>query len=111
MTVSEIICLPNLIGRLKALIASDKAPAWTVKQFGQLVASEESEKQLVGMIVTAQSIFERFVTADLIASFCGPSTDPLKMDGKQILFLQVDEETQDAVLTADCGPSRAADCS
>ena len=50
------------------------------------------------MIVTAQSIFERFVTADLIASFCGPSTVPLKMDGKQILFLQVDEETQDAVL-------------
>ena len=98
MTVSEIICLPNLIGRLKALIASDKAPAWTVKQFGQLVASEESEKQLVGMIVTAQSIFERFVTADLIASFCGPSTVPLKMNGKQILFLQVDEETQDAVL-------------
>ena len=98
MTVSEIICLPNLIGRLKALIASETAPAWTVKQFGQLVASEESEKQLVGMIVTAQSIFERFVTADLIPSFCGSSTVPLKMDGKQILFLQVDEETQDAVL-------------
>lgn len=98
MTVSEIICLPNLIGRLKALIASENAPAWTVKQFGQLVASEESEKQLVGMIVTAQSIFERFVTADLIPSFCGSSTVPLKMDGKQILFLQVDEETQDAVL-------------
>lgn len=98
MTVSEIICLPNLIGRLKALIASDQAPAWTVKQFGQLVASEESEKQLVGMIVTAQSIFERFVTADLIPSFCGPSTVPIKMDKKQILFLQVDEETQDAVL-------------
>lgn len=98
MTVSEIICLHNLIGRIKALIASEKAPAWTVKQFGQLVASEESEKQLVGMIVTAQSIFERFVTADLIPSFCGTSTVPLKMDGKQILFLQVDEETQDAVL-------------
>ncbi|MEL6601726.1 MAG: type IV secretion system DNA-binding domain-containing protein [Cyanobacteria bacterium J06614_10] len=98
MTVSEIICLPNLIGRLKALIASEKAPAWTVKQFGQLISSEESEKQLVGMIVTAQSIFERFVTADLIPSFCGLSTVPLKMDGKQILFLQVDEETQDAVL-------------
>ena len=98
MTVSEIICLPNLIGRLKALMQSETAPAWTVKQFGQLVASEESEKQLVGMIVTAQSIFERFVTADLIPSFCGSSTVPLKMDGKQILFLQVDEETQDAVL-------------
>ncbi|MEO0516286.1 MAG: TraM recognition domain-containing protein [Cyanobacteria bacterium P01_A01_bin.116] len=98
MSVSEIICLPNLIGRLKALIASENAPAWTVKQFGQLVASEESEKQLVGMIVTAQSIFERFITADLIPSFCGPSTVPIKMDGKQILFLQVDEETQDAVL-------------
>ena len=98
MTVSEIINQSDLINRLKALVSSNKAPAWTVKQFGQLMASEESEKQLVGMIVTAQSIFERFVTADLIPSFCGPSTVPLKMDGKQILFLQVDEETQDAVL-------------
>jgi type IV secretion system protein VirD4 len=98
MTVSEIINRPNLIGRIKALMQSENAPAWTLKQFGQLVASEESEKQLVGMIVTAQSIFERFVTADLIPSFCGPSTVPLKMHGKQILFLQVDEETQDAVL-------------
>ena len=98
MTVSEIINQPDLVGRLKALIDSGKAPAWTTKQFGQLMASEESEKQLVGMIVTAQSIFERFITADLVASFCGPSTVPLKMDGKQILFLQVDEETQDAVL-------------
>ena len=98
MTVSEIINQADLIGRLKALIASESAPAWTVKQFSQLMASEESEKQLVGMIVTAQSIFERFVTADLIPSFCGLSTVPLKMQGKQILFLQVDEETQDAVL-------------
>ena len=98
MTVSEIINQPNLIGRLKALMENSTAPAWTVKQFGQLMASEESEKQLVGMIVTAQSIFERFITADLVPSFCGPSTVPLKMDGKQILFLQVDEETQDAVL-------------
>ena len=98
MTVSEIINQPDLIGRLRALMDSGKAPAWTVKQFAQLMASEESEKQLVGMIVTAQSIFERFITTDLVASFCGPSTVPLKMDGKQILFLQVDEETQDAVL-------------
>ncbi len=98
MTVSEIINRSNLIGRIKALMTSENAPAWTLKQFGQLVASEESEKQLVGMIVTAQSIFERFITADLVPSFCGPSTVPLKMNGKQILFLQVDEETQDAVL-------------
>ncbi|PZO18187.1 MAG: hypothetical protein DCF25_10175 [Leptolyngbya foveolarum] len=98
MTVSEIINQTDLVSRLKALIERGKAPAWTTKQFGQLMASEESDKQLVGMIVTAQSIFERFITADLVASFCGPSTVPLKMDGKQILFLQVDEETQDAVL-------------
>lgn len=98
MSVSEIINLPDLVNRLKQLIESKKAPAWTLKQFGQLISSEESEKQLVGMIVTAQSIFERFITVDLVPSFCGPSTVPLKMDGKQILFLQVDEETQDAVL-------------
>ncbi|MEM9004496.1 MAG: TraM recognition domain-containing protein [Cyanobacteria bacterium P01_F01_bin.86] len=100
MTVSEIINQPKLIGRLKALIddGSDKVPAWTLKQFGQLIASEESERQLVGMIVTAQSIFERFITADLVPAFCGPSTVPLMLEGKQILFFQVDEETQDAVL-------------
>ena len=98
MTVSEIVNQPDLIGRLKVLMENNTAPTWTVKQFGQLMASEESEKQLVGMIVTAQSIFERFITADLVPSFCGPSTIPLKMDSKQILFLQVDEETQDAVL-------------
>ena len=49
------------------------------------------------MIVTAQNVFKRFISKDLLPSFCGETTIPLDLTGKQILFLQTDIEKKDAV--------------
>ena len=50
------------------------------------------------MIVTARVSLIALSLLIFVPSFCGPSPIPLKMDGKQILFLQVDEKFEDAVL-------------
>jgi type IV secretion system protein VirD4 len=70
---------------------------WTLESFSQLLSSEEAEKQVAGIVATAQRTFDRFIGKDLIASFVGDTTIPLDMVGKRILFLQVDTQKRDIV--------------
>ncbi|MGB3754094.1 MAG: type IV secretion system DNA-binding domain-containing protein [Parerythrobacter sp.] len=97
LTVGKILNLPMLIDRIKALRDSHKVSDWVIEAFAQLLSSEDAEKQVAGMIVTAQNVFKRFVSKDLLPSFCGETTIPLDLNGKQILFLQTDIERKDAV--------------
>lgn len=97
LTVGKILNLPMLIKRIKALRDSQSVSSWVIEAFAQLLSSEDAEKQVAGMIVTAQNVFKRFISKDLLPSFCGETTIPLTFDGKQILFLQTDLERRDAV--------------
>ena len=97
LTVGKILNLPVLIDRIKALRENKKVSDWVIDAFAQLLSSEDAEKQVAGMIVTAQNVFKRFISKDLLPSFCGETTIPLDFKGKQILFLQTDIERKDAV--------------
>lgn len=97
LTVGKILNLPLLIDRIKVLRESQTVSDWVIEAFAQLLSSEDAEKQVAGMIVTAQNVFKRFVSKDLLPSFCGETTIPLDLTGKQILFLQTDIERKDAV--------------
>ncbi len=97
LTVGKILNLPMLIDRIKALRASETVSDWVIEAFAQLLSSEDAEKQVAGMIVTAQNVFKRFISKDLLPSFCGETTIPLDLKSKQILFLQTDIERKDAV--------------
>ena len=68
-----------------------------MESFSQLLASDGAEKQIAGIIATAQRTFKTFTGRQLVSSFCGQTTIPLDMQGKRILFLQVDIEKRDAV--------------
>ena len=87
LTVGKILNLPLLIDRIKTLRESDTVSDWVIEAFAQLLSSEDAEKQVAGMIVTAQNVFKRFISKDLLPSFCGETTIPLELTGKQILFL------------------------
>lgn len=97
LTVGKILNLPMLIERIKGLRDSRTVSDWVTDAFAQLLSSEDAEKQVAGMIVTAQNVFKRFISKDLLPSFCGETTIPLDFTGKQILFLQTDVEKRDAV--------------
>lgn len=97
LTVGKILNLPMLIERIQALRDSETVSDWVIDAFAQLLSSEDAEKQVAGMIVTAQNVFKRFISKDLLPSFCGETTIPLTFDGKQILFLQTDLERRDAL--------------
>ena len=97
LTVGKILNLPLLIDRIKTLRESRTVSDWVIEAFAQLLSSEDAEKQVAGMVVTAQNVFKRFISKDLLPSFCGETTIPLELTGKQILFLQTDIEKKDAV--------------
>ena len=97
LTVGKILNLPMLIERIKVLRESNTVSDWVIDAFAQLLSSEDAEKQVAGMIVTAQNVFKRFISKDLLPSFCGETSIPTTFDGKQILFLQTDLERRDAV--------------
>ena len=97
LTVGKILNLPLLIDRIKTLRESQTVSDWVIEAFAQLLSSEDAEKQVAGMVVTAQNVFKRFISKDLLPSFCGETTIPLDLTGKQILFLQTDIEKKDAV--------------
>jgi type IV secretion system protein VirD4 len=97
LMAKKLLNLPGLPGRIRVAAAAGKIPAWTVESFSQLISSEDAEKQVAGIVATAQRIFDRFITKELIPSFVGKTTIPLDLQGKQILFLQVDTQKRDVV--------------
>ncbi|MGK7887944.1 MAG: type IV secretory system conjugative DNA transfer family protein, partial [Leptolyngbyaceae cyanobacterium] len=97
LMASKILNLPNLPTRIKHGGQTGWIPTWTMEGFRQIIASEEAEKQMAGIVATAQRTFKTFTGKDLVASFCGDTTIPLSLNGKQILFLQVDIQKRDAV--------------
>lgn len=97
LTVGKLLNLPMLVDRIKGLRDSGTVSPWVVESFAQLLSSEDAEKQIAGMVVTAQNVFKRFISRDLLPSFCGKTTIPLDFTGKQILFLQADVQRREAV--------------
>jgi type IV secretion system protein VirD4 len=97
LMASKILNLAHLPGRIRQAGESGWIPPWTMESFSQLIASEEADKQIAGIVATAQRTFKTFTGKQLVSSFCGKTTIPLNMTGKRILFLQVDIQKRDAV--------------
>ncbi|MGG6242448.1 type IV secretory system conjugative DNA transfer family protein [Nodosilinea sp. AN01ver1] len=97
LMANKILNLSNLPGRIRQAGESGWIPPWTMESFSQLIASEDADKQIAGIVATAQRTFKTFTGKQLVSSFCGKTTIPLDMTGKRILFLQVDIQKRDAV--------------
>ncbi len=103
LMAKKILNLPNLpkrirlAGEMKNTEGKPLISPWTIESFSQLISSEEAEKQVAGIVATAQRSFDRFIGKELIPSFVGEKTIPLYLKGKQILFLQVDTQKRDMV--------------
>ncbi len=97
LMAKKLLNLPNLPKRIRLAVETGKIPIWTIESFSQLIVSEDAEKQVAGIVATAQRTFDKFINQELIPSFVGQTTIPLDLKGKQILFLQVDTQKRDVV--------------
>ncbi len=97
LMAKKLLNLPSLPARVRQAAAAGKVPIWTAESFSQLMSSEEAEKQVAGIVATAQRTFDKFISKELIPSFVGETTIPIDLKGKQILFLQVDTQKRDVV--------------
>lgn len=87
-----ILQLPNLARRLVSAQAAHTLDLWAAVAATTTMSVAEAEKTVAGIVAGAVNAFRGFISRDLLPSVVGNSTIPLRMDGKQIVFFQVDEE-------------------
>lgn len=95
MMSQALLSLDDLAGRIKA--KSDDLNPWIYSSFGQLVSVADSEKTAASIIATTNSNFTRFMKQNLLGAFCGQTTIPLDLTGKQLLIFGMDRERRDVV--------------
>ena len=95
----DIITCAKALGAdsLPARIKNADLPTWIESSFGQLIAMADSEKTVASVISTAAILFSRFMSPAILSVFCGKSTIPLDMEGKQLLIIGMDRERRDVV--------------
>jgi type IV secretory pathway TraG/TraD family ATPase VirD4 len=102
MMASAILSLPSLAQRLE-IASAEKLNIWTSRPLSQLISVKDSEKTVAGIVGTAQRTFQRFLKKDFVGAFCGETTLPLDLDGKQMIVFGLDRNNRDIV-----GPLLAA---
>lgn len=96
MMAQAILSLPNLPARLEAA-SKEKLKVWTSRPLSQLISVKDSEKTAASIIGTAQRMFQRFLKRDFVGAFCGQTTLPLDLDGKQLIVFGLDRNNRDIV--------------
>jgi type IV secretory pathway TraG/TraD family ATPase VirD4 len=96
MMAQAILSLPNLPARLE-LASKEKLKVWTSRPLSQLISVKDSEKTAASIIGTAQRMFQRFLKRDFVGAFCGKTTLPLDLDGKQLIIFGLDRNNRDIV--------------
>ncbi len=102
MMAQAILSLPGLPQRLE-LASKEKLKVWTSRPLSQVISVKDSEKTVASIVGVAQRMFQRFLKRDYIGSFCGQTTLPLDLDGKQLIIFGLDRNNRDIV-----GPLLAA---
>lgn len=90
-----ILSLTSLPARLEA--ALPRLNVWTTRPLTQLISVKDSEKTAASIVGTAQKTFQRFLKKDFVGAFCGQTTLPLDIDGKQLIIFGLDRNNRDIV--------------
>ncbi len=94
----QLLGLGNLPTRLRLAKKQGKLNLWSAESFSQFLSTEEAAPTSGGISATAAKTFDTFVKKQLVSSFTGPSSIPLDLSGKQILFLGTNAEKEKVVL-------------
>ncbi|MEM8602987.1 MAG: type IV secretion system DNA-binding domain-containing protein [Cyanobacteria bacterium P01_H01_bin.121] len=93
MIAFSILGSEELIKRLQG----NKLNPWIDVAFRQLYSTAGSEKTTASIVATAALTFTRFMKAGVLGAFCGETTLPLDLSGKQLIIFGMDRERRDVV--------------
>jgi len=94
ITAQAILGLTNLGNRIAA---AENLNPWIRVSFTQLIGVKDAEKTASGIVGSASETFTRFMKAGVLGAFCGTTSIPLELDGKQLLIFGMDRERRDVV--------------
>lgn len=103
LMASAILNLDELPKRLQAAHKRGRTESgwemnnWTYMAFSQLLQLGGSEKTVAGVVGTASKVFSRFLSPELVSAFCGKTTLPIDLEGKQLLVLGLDRRKREAI--------------
>ncbi|HEY9596432.1 MAG TPA: type IV secretion system DNA-binding domain-containing protein, partial [Cyanophyceae cyanobacterium] len=103
MMSQAILSLTSLPQRLQHAANNGTISVWASRPLSQLFGVMDSEKTVAGIVGSAARLFMRFMKKDFVGAFCGATTLPLDLDGKQLLIFGLDRNNRDIV-----GPLLAA---
>lgn len=92
-----LLSLDRLCDRLRHAEKLKKLDPWVLTSFGQLMSVGDSEKTVASIVATANNAFTRFAKPSVLGAFCGKTTLPLDLEGKQMLVLGMDRQRRDVV--------------
>lgn len=93
MMSQAILSMEDLETRL---MAAPMNP-WVRTAFGQFFSTAKSEKTASSIKGTASLMFTRFMNPGTLGAFCGPSSIPLDLKGKELVIFGMDRERRDVV--------------
>ena len=94
MTAQAVLSLTNLGNRVAAAQGMN---SWIRVSFNQLIGVKDAEKTASGIVGSASETFTRFMKEGVLGAFCGHTSIPLDVTGKQLLILGMDRERRDVV--------------
>jgi type IV secretory pathway TraG/TraD family ATPase VirD4 len=97
MMAQAILSLTSLPQRLQYASTNGTLKVWTTRPLSQLFGVMDSEKTVAGIVGSAARLFMRFMKKDFIGAFCGQTTLPLDLDGKQLIVFGLDRNNRDII--------------
>lgn len=94
MTAQAVLGLTNLGNRVAA---AENLNNWIRVSFNQLIGVKDAEKTASGIVGSASETFTRFMKEGVLGAFCGQTSMPLELEGKQLLIFGMDRERRDVV--------------
>jgi type IV secretory pathway TraG/TraD family ATPase VirD4 len=93
MLCQKILSLDNLQKRLQ------HAPLnpWVRTAFDQFFSTAGTPETAASIAATASLLFTRFMIPSALAAFCGPTTLPLVLEGRQMVVFRMDPQIRNVV--------------
>jgi type IV secretory pathway TraG/TraD family ATPase VirD4 len=96
---SDIIMAQSILGlkKLPDRVHEADLNPWVKASFSQFISLSDSEKTVASIAGTANRLFSRFMMPSLLNAFCGETTLPLYLEGKQIVVFGMNRKLRDVL--------------
>jgi type IV secretory pathway TraG/TraD family ATPase VirD4 len=98
MMCKALLSLPDFGKRLAYAVKTEALDPFITSPFDQYLSTLGSPETTGGINATAQLLFQRFQSKEILTTMIGKSTIPTMLTGKKLLILGVDRNRKDIVI-------------